>query len=222
MLFYLQNIIMNLPVEDLNALPQVVVMEPIERALIIVGFPIQNERARIMAEGFNSFEDLRDLNEKDIRAMGEDFARRTQAATRITFGLARIKKTIGLMNWVQDSYRCSEDPDIDTLSVAAIVEANQRATVRKQEMQQYETICKTAMPSKLKDEKSWPVFLTGLGNYLGIIPGVNSVHLKYCCRVNVEPALEEEYADYNSKAIACAPLNGPYYQADNRRVHQMD
>jgi hypothetical protein len=33
--------------------------------------------------------------------------------------------------------------------------------------------------------------------------------------------LEEEYADYNSKAIACAPLSGPYYQADNRRVHQI-
>jgi hypothetical protein len=215
MLFCSQNFIMN---NDDPALAAIV-MTPVERALLLIGFnPL--ERSRIIADGFASFEDLRDLTEKDIRTMAKDFSRKP-VARGVSYGLTRVRKTLGLMHWAQDSYRISCVPDIATLTNDAIVVANQRALVRGKEEQQYETICKTALPSKLKDEKGWPVFHTAFLNYLKCMPGVTGVHLSYVCRENEMPALDAEYADYISQAIACAPLSGPYYEADARRVHQI-
>jgi hypothetical protein len=141
MLFCSQNFIMN---NDDPALAAIV-MTPVERALLLIGFnPL--ERSRIIADGFASFEDLRDLTEKDIRTMAEDFSRKP-VARGVSYGLTRVRKTLGLMHWAQDSYRISCVPDIATLTNDAIVVANQRV-VRGKEEQQYETICKTALPSK--------------------------------------------------------------------------
>ena len=61
-----------------------------------------------MGEAIATFEDFRGLNEKDIRTMAEDFARRTQADGRIVFGLSRTKRHHGLLHWVQDYFRCSD------------------------------------------------------------------------------------------------------------------
>jgi hypothetical protein len=193
----------------------------VERALTIIGFTNPAERARIRAEGFSELEDLRSLTAKDIRRMDESFSRRTAAQGRIMFGLAKTKKLIGFMQWVQDAYRCNEAPDIETFTLESIVEAAQRDIVRQAWMANWEPLFKNALPEKLKDEKTWPTFYDSLLNALTIVPGVNGVPIVYLLRELVNPHPYEEYTDYNAKAIACAPLSGPFFEADTRQLHQI-
>jgi hypothetical protein len=58
-------------------------------------------------------------------------------------------------------------------------------------------------------------------NYLSTLPGVNRVPLSYyvvCEQETPEPGAE--YGSFNEQAVVCAPLVGPTFQADSRRVHQ--
>ena len=71
--------------------------------LDVIGFTDAAERGRILGKAIATLEYFCGLNEKDIRTMAEDFARRTQADGRIVFGLSRTKRLQGILHWVQDS-----------------------------------------------------------------------------------------------------------------------
>lgn len=58
-------------------------------------------------------------------------------------------------------------------------------------------------------------------DYLSTIPGVSGVPLSYVVRDKETPGGTVEYSSFNEQAIACAPLAGPTYQADTRKVHQL-
>jgi len=191
-----------------------------------IGFEQDATRARIREEGFETFADLATMKEKDIRDLAESYSRRTLADGRAIFGLRRIRYMIGLVHWVQDFGRIGEAPTLEGIDDAVtfrdtLDEAYQRADVRKIERDQSDTVSKAADPGKFKDERKWPEWEPAFANYLSTIPGVNGIPLSYVIRENENPDRTMEYPSFNERAIACAPLSGPNFQADARRVHQL-
>ena len=57
-------------------------------------------------------------------------------------------------------------------------------------------------------------------NYLSTIPGALGVPLSYVIR-EVEAPTPDGHDNFIEKSIACAPLKGPIFEADARRVHQV-
>jgi hypothetical protein len=190
-----------------------------------IGFDQAATRDRIREEGFEMFADLATMKEKDIRDLAESYSRRTVADGRAIFGLRRIRYMIGLIHWVQDYGRIGEEPTLVGIDNAeqfraALDDASQRADVRKIEKDQSDTVSKAADPGKFKDRK-WPEWEPAFANYLSTIPGVNGIPLSYVIRETEVIDRTIEYPSFNEKAIACAPLAGPNFQADARKVHQL-
>ena len=123
----------------------------VDQCLEWIGFGIPNQRLTISTKaGFNSLNDLNDIEEKDIRDMADSFQKRT-IANRINFGMRRTKWLIAMMHWVQDFSRCSRRPNIDDFVMAndfklALSTAAQRASLRKVDTEQVDTISKAADP----------------------------------------------------------------------------
>ena len=118
----------------------------------VVGFHNPAERLRIVEAGLTDYEDFRYLVDKDIRDMAEEFAKRSAAQGRITFGLGRIKKLTGLMHWVQDCFRTDDDPNEMIFNEEALAEAQSRALIRKSDIDLVDTNTKAADPGKFRDE----------------------------------------------------------------------
>ena len=132
-----------------------------------------------------------------------------------------------MMHWVQDFYRCSKQPTIDDFVTAnnfkqALSTAAQRASLRKVDTDQVDTISKVADPGKLKDERKWPEWYPAFVNYLSMIPGVYGVLLSYVVRENqATDHMRDFEGDFTEEIIACAPLDGPKFRADARKVHEL-
>ena len=130
----------------------------VSQCLDWIGFGIPNKQASISTEaGFNSLNDLNNIEEKDIRDMADSFQKQT-IANRINFGMRRTKWLIAMMHWVQDFSHCYRQPTIDDFVTAndfkqALSTASQRASLRKVDTDQVGTISKAADPGKLKDER---------------------------------------------------------------------
>ena len=116
---------MDLPAEDalVAALPPppvglaapVVQMTETDQLIQIlewIGFTDVNNRTTIVNESFQFFEDLYDLNEKDITTLSTNFSSRTIVYGRVNFGLRKAKKLKSLVHWVQDFRRISVNPSI--------------------------------------------------------------------------------------------------------------
>ena len=87
---------------------------------------------------------------------------------------------------------------------------------------QVDTISKAADPGKLKDERKWPEWYPAFVNYLSTIPRVYGVLLSYIVPDNEAPDHAHGFAgDFTEEIIACAPLDGPKFRADTRKVHQL-
>ena len=100
--------------------------------------------------------------------------------------------------------------------------AAQRASLCKVDTDQVDTISKAADLGKLKDERKWPECYPAFVNYLSTIPSVYSVLLSYVVRENEQPDHVHNFAgDFTEEIIACAPLDGPKFRADARKVHQL-
>ena len=199
---------------------------PMDLILTWIGFDLAPIRERIRTEGFESFEDLLAMKEKDIRDLADSYAKRTIADGRVIFGLRKTRYMIGLIHWVQDFVRIGQSPTIDGIPGAvefrtALDVAFYRADVRKVERDQADTVSKAADPGKFKDERKWPEWEPSFMNYLSCIPGVSGVPLSYVIREKETPEGGEDYGSFNEQAIACCQLSGPTFQADARKVHQL-
>ena len=132
-----------------------------------------------------------------------------------------------MMYWVQDFSRCSKQPTIDDIITAndvkqAFSTTAQRASLRKVDTDQVDTISKAADPRKLKDGRKWPEWYPEFVNYLSTIPRVYGILLSYIIRDNDDPDHVRDFAgDFTEEIIACAPLNDPKFRADARKVHQL-
>ena len=133
----------------------------VDQCLEWIGFGIPNQWASISTEaGFNSLNDLNDIEEKDICDMADSFQKHT-ITNHINFSMRCTKWLIAMMHWVQDFSCCSKQPTINDFDTAnnfkqALSTAAQRASLRKVDMDQVDTISKEADPGKLKDERKWP------------------------------------------------------------------
>jgi hypothetical protein len=207
--------------------PPPAVATMMDQALIWIGFDNEATRNRIQQEGFESFDDLKSMKEKDVRDFAESYGRRTAADGRFLFGVRRIRYLIGMVHWVQDFVRIGGTASLDEFDgdgvafCTALETAFNRADVRKIEKDQSDTVSKAADPGKFKDEKKWPEWEPAFVNYLSTIPGVNGIPLSYVVREAEFPIEGADYGSFNERAIACAPLSGDVFQADARKVHQL-
>ena len=204
-----------------------VVANAMDTALLWIGFENVATRNRLRVEGFDAFDDLRSMTDKDIRDLSESYGRRTAADGRFIFGIRRIKYLIGMVHWVQDFERVGEIASLDEFMDSPLAFRNaldvafDRAAVRKIEKEQSDTVSKAADPGKFKDERKWPEWEPAFANYLSTIPGVKGVPLSYVVREKEEAEAGATYESFNERAIACAPLVGASFQADARKVHQL-
>ena len=214
-------------VPDAGAADNPVAINDMDLALQWIGFDIQATRDRLRIEGFNAFDDLKAVKEKDIRDLAESYGRRTVGDGRFIFGLRRIRYLIGLVHWVQDFGRVGQIPTIEPFGEDAVAFrqvldiAYDRAEVRRIEREQSDTVSKAADPGKFKDEKKWPEWEPAFCNYLSTIPGVSGVPLSYVVREKDTPDPDAVYESFNEQAVACSPLTGAVFQADAWKVHQL-
>ena len=213
--------------EGAEVMANVVQPNPMDTALMWIGFDNVATRQRLRDEGFETFDDLKSMKEKDIRDLAESYGRRTVGDGRFIFGLRRIHYLIGMVHWVQDFDRVSGVSSLDAFNgdpiafKAALDTAFNRADVRRIEKEQSDTVSKAADPGKFKDERKWPEWEPAFVNYLSTIPGVTGVPLSYVVREKEEPDLDSTFESFNERAIACSPLRGASFQADARKVHQL-
>jgi hypothetical protein len=136
-------------------------IDPMDLELEWIGFGIAATRERIQIEGFESFEDLNSMKEKDIRDLAESYGRRTIGDGRFIFGICRTKYLIGLIHWVQDFARINGMPSMNVFHCdpaafrTDLDLAYHRADVRKAESDQSDTVSKAADPGKFKDKRKW-------------------------------------------------------------------
>ena len=194
---------------------------PMDLILNWIGFDQPVTRERIRTEGFELFEDLLAMKEKDICDLSESYSRRIVADGRIIFGLRKSRYMIGLIHWVQDFGRVGKTPSIVGIPGAAefriaLDAAFYRADVSKVERDQADTVSKVADTGKFKDEQKLPEWEPSFVNYLSCILGVSGVPLSYVVRDKETPEAGVEYNSFNEQAIACCPLVGPTFQDDAR------
>ena len=194
------------------------------------GFAIDADRAAIADDGFESYDDMQSLTEKDVSALAKGFADRTSVAQgRIIFGLRRTNLLKATINWAQDFRRVSRavslDGVVDGAAFRVLIEtAKQRSQIRKHNAEESDGLSKAADPGKLKRQKDWIAWSRGLKNYLSTKQGQNGVPLSYIIRENAAPdyALElEADFDFEQLTIDCAPLTGLVFKTDARKVHQL-
>jgi uncharacterized membrane protein YgcG len=193
----------------------------VDSILQTIGFADNEERVAIMTAGIAQFDDFRYLNEKDIRDMAEEFGKRTAANGRIVFGLGRIKKLIGAMHWVQDCYRSNDSPDQVPFDEQALFGALSLSQVRKADIELVATNTKAVEPGKFKDERKWPEWEKAFTNFLAVIPGVTGIPLSYVIRELATPDEHRQYPSLTDRMIARASLQGQFYIADSKRVHNL-
>jgi hypothetical protein len=196
-------------------------VNPVDELLQIVGFADLEERQALITEVFPDLKTISLYTERDLKDIVKEFRSRTIAAGRITITRVTMSRTLGLIRWVQDAYRCDQDPVPADFTNAEIETANRRAEIRAALLEQSETVAKSAQPKKLKGEQDWHEWFDSLRNYLSLLMGTNGVPLSYVIRDHVEPAADANFNTYEEEVYALAPLTGDYYVADARRVHQI-
>ena len=116
------------------------------------GFTISTQRVAIFNDSIGSFDDIKMMTPKDITAMQRDFGNRATIA-RINFGVQRTKKLTGMLHFVHDFYRVSENPTIVGLNNATFSTALETALLRADVCQalidQSDTLSKQASPGPL-------------------------------------------------------------------------
>lgn len=189
-----------------------------------VGFNDDGQIANLL-EDIPLLADMGEMTEDDVDSMSHAYSRRTQNEGRIIFNVRRTNRLKGVIHWIMDHYRISEEPDIfkhDEESFRfAISRSHERARIRVSEFKNSSELLKDASPGKLKSERVWETWTKKISNYLSMIPGVLQVPLVYVIRDEETPTSGESYDSFTEQAIACAPLRGPRFEADARKVHQL-
>jgi hypothetical protein len=185
-----------------------------------VGFDDINERRTVITNTFRTLDQLKQVEEKDIRSMIEELAKRTVANGRVIFGMARTQLMIGLMHWVQDCIRCNNPIDIITIDgEATLMTAIERSKARKQMKDATETQTKTTTPGKFKKESEWYDWYDRFTIFLSVIPGMTGIPLSYVVRENESPDPSIVPNNFMEEMEANAPLTGTTFEVDSAQVH---
>jgi hypothetical protein len=84
--------------------------------------------------------------------MEEEFAKRTIANGRMTFGLGCLKKLISVRHWIQDNYCIGEEPDHTNFNDDKLSQALVRAKILKSNLDLVGTNTKAGDPGNFKDK----------------------------------------------------------------------
>ena len=198
--------------------------DSLKQILHWIGFRTDTQRNLLTDDSFSSYEDLQNLDDKEVEKMRTDFGSRSvNSGTKITFGTNRTKRIKALIHWLMDFYRTSSDPSIVELSENSFKEqlrqAVTRASIRKTLSSQ--SLPDAADPGPLKTEKQWKEWEEKFSNYLRCHIGALGVPLSYVIRKNDNPDTNGNFTDFISCTIACAPLKGEYFNADKITVFNM-
>ena len=157
--------------EDSNSVQATVEVEEVDMLLQYVGFSEESVRNNISSDGFESFEDIMTLKEKDISELAKGFADRSVANGKVIFGLRRTNLLKAIVHWVQDFRRISREPTLDGIANKAdfwakIKMSRLRAMIWKNNRDESESLSKASDPGKLKRQKDWLVWSRGFKNHL--------------------------------------------------------
>lgn len=199
---------------------------PMEVALFWIGFQVQDEVTRIIAQLGASLSDLVDYSTDDISALGKSMAGINPTRDRIHFGMLRTAQLKAMVNWAKDFDRRNELPSLDDfgdrqLFLAELRTADKRARIRRDLASGSESRAKEASPGKLKNEKSWNTWEQAFLTQLSILIGVNGVPLSYVVREDVTPDPTTVFSTFVEETVAKARLHGPEFEADTLQVHQL-
>ena len=104
-----------------------------------------------------------------------------------------------------------------------LLHALARAEIRSNIKSGASTAAEAATPGPLESEKEWKQWEERFTNYAQAQLGSNGVPLSYVIRENDAPdtAPVEPFPDFISQTIACALLDGEYFEANKRTVFNM-
>jgi hypothetical protein len=194
------------------------------------GFINNVERTAIASDGFAwSCMDPLSLTIKDTSFLAKRLGERTAAVGRINFGMRRTNLLKGASHWAHAFRRISRRPTLDGAADADAFRiltetARQRAAIRKHNAEAPDGLSKAADPGKWKRAKDWTAWSRGLMNCLSTMQGQDGVPLSYVVRENELPDYDEELEidyDFEQVSVNCAPLTGPVFKTDARKVHQL-
>ena len=80
----------------------VIAVNAMDTALQWIGFENADTCNCLRVEGFDSFDDLNSMTDKDIRDLAESYGCRTLTDGRFILGIRRICYLLGMVHWVQD------------------------------------------------------------------------------------------------------------------------
>jgi hypothetical protein len=154
--------------------------DDIDTILRYWGLAAANDKTSIAQDGFELFEDIMSLSEKDMSSLAKGFVEMTVASGKIVFGLRRTNLLRVTVHWAQDFRRISRAPTLDGIGAmpdfkAAIEMAKQRAQIRKHNAEELDSLSTASDPGKLKRHKDWLVWSCSLTNYLSTVLGQDGV-----------------------------------------------
>ena len=105
-----ENLGANQEILQQQAQEETIVDNIMNQVLIWIGFDVVANRQALRSE-IAEIKDMVDLTEKDITELQESYAKRTQNAGQMYFGLQRTKQLKATLHWVQDFARVSKLPN---------------------------------------------------------------------------------------------------------------
>lgn len=182
-------------------------------------------QAKVLEEELGDLITIGSARRTEIADVLKTYSQRSVSAGRITSGLNKTTKMQALAHWVRDFRRVGTQVTIAGLNqdsfLVALVLAEERAEARAADKESADARAKEASPGKLTTEKDWDKWETRLTNQLSILQGVLEVPLVYVIREEKAVEPDTTYATYTEECIAKCPLEGPFFEADARTVHQL-
>ena len=211
-----------IPVQPAVPAPVAIDVTAYDTVLDWIGFTIPAQRAAIIAD-ITELEDYADLKENHMQSLADGFDRRTVADGRLIVGASRTKRLTELIKWVSDFNRVGEKITIAGVNKASFREAILFAVGRaanREAQKAAEKSSDDSTPVNLKDDCKWNKWITEFHDMLWVILGVSGVPLSYIIRESNDPE-PGDHQTYEEKCISNAPLSGPNFEADAKRVHNI-
>ena len=104
--------------------------------------------------------------------------------------------------------------------LAVLTDAGSRSDVYQRLRGKSDVRAKEALPGPLVSENKWTDLEPMSANYLSMMLGMNGVPLSYVIRESYTLDRTSTFPDFSEECIACAPLVGVGFQANDKAVHQ--
>ncbi len=198
-------------------------LTPLGQVLEWIGYNAM--QVQVLEEELGDLPTMGSATRAEIADVLKTYAQRNVNAGRIISGLVKTKRMQSLAHWVRDFRRVGGEVTIEGLEEASFLHAvnvsAERAAAREADKTTADARAKEASPGKLTSEKEWEKWETRLINQLSILHGVLEVPLVYVIREENAPDLNAVYETFTEECIAKCPLDGPFFEADARTVHQL-